>query len=561
MNTLKKIYFITVLFFLLEGYSQSGKVCGYTLIDFNFDKCLLGYTNIDLKAMNQNLTSSILEKVGIPNANFITKSCPNTYNAAAVFYNNHRYIILDEQFLYTLSKKAGNTTYWNNMFVIAHEIAHHLYGHTHKHNNSNAENQREELECDKFAGLVLRKFGATLQNVQNAVYALPEPPQNSTHPSRERRYQSAKEGYEKEKETEKQIAQKYKEEFIREYRINNKIKQIKEAREAYWDFRFFKGVSKENEKELEKIVQLYQIALSDLINDFDSRFVDELYDELSEVYEGYNSLENAYLYKKRAYEYNSKSEYLISLWDLCDRLEDDCPEYTSKMKLLNEMSIFDNNLLKKVGTFHAKNGNYNKAISVFKKAIASGEDKILNKKGVWQNDIPLLSDVYSDLSTTYLRLEDYINAYKNIQKSLELIDKYPSSFDNEVTYKKVNITNSNIEAILENKALIEVRLKLWDKCLASCKRLRDKNPTSLGIKNGTISYFEGRAYYGLQKYQEAITAYTDAIRNGNKNNYHFLYYYRAEAYLGLGDKEQAKLDLRISCDFGAKYSCEDLKKM
>ena len=96
----------------------------------------------------------ILETVGL-RASFEVKKA-NVPNAAAVVYQGKRYILYNPAFIAAMDKAAG--TPWASVAVLAHEIGHHLNGHTLDGKGSLP---AIELEADEFSGFALRKMGAS----------------------------------------------------------------------------------------------------------------------------------------------------------------------------------------------------------------------------------------------------------------------------------------------------------------------------------------------------------------------------------------------------------------
>jgi hypothetical protein len=106
----------------------------------------------------------------------------NVSNAAAVVYNGKRYILYDRSFL--LAVNSASKTDWAAISILAHEIGHHLNGHTLA---SHGSNPAEELEADEFSGFVLRKMGATLREAQAAMRTISSERDSHTHPGKSRR--------------------------------------------------------------------------------------------------------------------------------------------------------------------------------------------------------------------------------------------------------------------------------------------------------------------------------------------------------------------------------------
>ncbi|WP_242920070.1 membrane-binding protein [Pontibacter liquoris] len=116
----------------------------------------------------------------------------NIDNAAAVIYDGQRYILYNEDFLAAINNAVH--TDWGGVSILAHEIGHHLNGHTLVRGGSNIP---DELEADEFSGFVLRKMGASLADAQAAINLLSEDDNSSTHPGRNYRLAAISKGWRK----------------------------------------------------------------------------------------------------------------------------------------------------------------------------------------------------------------------------------------------------------------------------------------------------------------------------------------------------------------------------
>lgn len=103
-------------------------------------------------------------------------------NAAAVTYGGRRYVLYNPDFINALVRTTGNK--WAAVSVLAHEIGHHLNGHTVTRSGSHP---ATELEADEFSGFVLRKMGASLADAQAAMQLLASSTASPTHPARQDR--------------------------------------------------------------------------------------------------------------------------------------------------------------------------------------------------------------------------------------------------------------------------------------------------------------------------------------------------------------------------------------
>ncbi len=107
---------------------------------------------------------------------FIIQESTEVANACAVNIGDKRYILYNNDFM----KMVDNSTKtdWASISILAHEIGHHLNGHT-LYNVGSRPNK--ELEADDFSGFVLHKLGASLQDAQKAISTLVSEEGSSTH--------------------------------------------------------------------------------------------------------------------------------------------------------------------------------------------------------------------------------------------------------------------------------------------------------------------------------------------------------------------------------------------
>jgi hypothetical protein len=138
-------------------------------------------------AFAREIIHNILNVVGLK-PNFEIRAA-NISNAAAVNYGGKRYILYDPTFMDKIQNAAK--TDWAGISILAHEIGHHLNGHTLLRGG----NPTLELEADEFSGFVLRKMGASLEDAQKAMALISNERGSSTHPGRSARLAAIAEGY------------------------------------------------------------------------------------------------------------------------------------------------------------------------------------------------------------------------------------------------------------------------------------------------------------------------------------------------------------------------------
>ena len=128
---------------------------------------------------------------------FMLVPCDNINNAVAYTSETGlRYIVYDVEFMNSIT--TGDN-YWSNMAILAHEVGHHINGHTLSGDLSQYESRLEELEADEFAGFVLSKLGADIEVVKNVFDEISFDGDDtySSHPNRTRRLNAIERGYEK----------------------------------------------------------------------------------------------------------------------------------------------------------------------------------------------------------------------------------------------------------------------------------------------------------------------------------------------------------------------------
>ena len=129
---------------------------------------------------------------------FALKECSGIANALATVYKGVRYILYDKEFMNAISTRTNS---WAKISILAHEIGHHIYGHTLSDPSSLAASRQFELEADEYSGFVMYKLGASLSQAQEAIalYSTNKDDTYSTHPTKEKRLRAIENGYNKAK--------------------------------------------------------------------------------------------------------------------------------------------------------------------------------------------------------------------------------------------------------------------------------------------------------------------------------------------------------------------------
>jgi hypothetical protein len=138
----------------------------------------------------QKIIAGIMDVIGLePNFKIREASVPNV---EADIRRHQRYILYNPEFIRQVNSATQNK--WPAIFILAHEIGHHLNGHTTLGVNSRPE---IELEADKFAGFVLCKMGATREQAQLAMHFIANREASKTHPGRMDRLTAIAKGWNK----------------------------------------------------------------------------------------------------------------------------------------------------------------------------------------------------------------------------------------------------------------------------------------------------------------------------------------------------------------------------
>jgi urease accessory protein UreE len=122
-------------------------------------------------------------------SNFELKEA-NVLNIEASVSNRKRYILYNPSYITSLNNITKDK--WAVMALLAHEIGHHLNGHTMRKGGSTSE---LELQADEFAGFILHKLGATLQESQSVMHHIAKAKGSKTHPSRDSRLFAIEKGW------------------------------------------------------------------------------------------------------------------------------------------------------------------------------------------------------------------------------------------------------------------------------------------------------------------------------------------------------------------------------
>jgi hypothetical protein len=162
--------------------------CNYTGAKVN-EEAICGMLGFRSKPEASKAIEDIVRRSGLKQ-NFYVMECPNTDNCYAVTQNGERIIVYDAKFMQKINDMTK--TDWGALSILAHEIGHHLQGHTLKIGGSD---YTKEIEADEFSGFVMYQMGANLKQAQTAIWMLTTDNDTGTHPPRNRRMKAIEKGF------------------------------------------------------------------------------------------------------------------------------------------------------------------------------------------------------------------------------------------------------------------------------------------------------------------------------------------------------------------------------
>lgn len=135
------------------------------------------YSNANAFSVQQiwTVVNEIIQVSGLL-PNFQVVETDKVDNAAAVIIDGERYLAFNSDWLD--SYKSNSDMHWQLYGVMAHEVGHHLQGHTITDRGSKPPT---ELEADEYAGFTLAALGADLRQAQSLWATLSESG-SVTHP-------------------------------------------------------------------------------------------------------------------------------------------------------------------------------------------------------------------------------------------------------------------------------------------------------------------------------------------------------------------------------------------
>ncbi|MDC3348578.1 hypothetical protein OAV51_00475 [Flavobacteriaceae bacterium] len=414
--------------------------------------------------------NKILSVVGAAKR-FMLVPCENINNAVAYTSESGlRYIIYDEVFMNSLS--TGDN-YWGNMAILAHEVGHHINGHTLAGDLSQYESRLEELEADEFAGFVLSKLGAKLDEVKSVFSEISFDGDDtySSHPNRSRRLNAVEKGFEK--------------------AINND--NITQKKLSTFEEYFYRGNDNINNENYSKAIVDYDEAIK-LRKDYVAFFnrgmskwyLDDIPGALSDLYKSLE-LQPNYIYALNLYadieydKYTTTSMFSSISYRLreLNNLSADSPDRVMSNYYLGDAYRFV--------------GLNNKALEALMYADKNSKGELKDKD----------SDIDLAIGKTYAAMDSLDLANKYFESAIKLYSKNYYTFYS-IAYTLDNDLDNPKEAI-----------KYYDRSI-------ELNPSFIGSYKDRAAAYSKLALSNKDYYYQAIFDITKAIEiNGDLGYYYF----------------------------------------
>ena len=139
----------------------------------------------------EDTVADILEAVGLTASNFqVAPGDPELVpSAAAAIRGTQRFLLYNPNFIRHIKDATGSR--WAGVSIMAHEIAHHIEGHT----IGRQMGASLELEADRWSGFTLQRMGASLREAQLVIDLVGSDVPSSTHPAGSERLEAIEEGW------------------------------------------------------------------------------------------------------------------------------------------------------------------------------------------------------------------------------------------------------------------------------------------------------------------------------------------------------------------------------
>ena len=398
---MKKLLLILLLTTPFIGFGQGCQYGSSTdaseLCDFYRGNNFSTYRNADIAL------DKILDVTGM-SKRFVLKECNDISNCVATAYKGIRYILYDRDFMDAI---ATRTNSWSNMSILAHEIGHHVQGHSldlvlyateSAEVPTLSESRQMELEADEYSGFVMYKLGASLSQAQEAIRLIStnDDDSYSTHPARDKRLRAIERGYNKAKG-----------------QGSNNDNSTNSSTLTAEDY-FYKAYN--NESDWQYKIDNYTKCLR-----IDPDYGPWAYSNRGIAYSELGNNEDAIADFTRALRidpdyanaYNNRGLSYQKLGNYNDAIAD----YTRALRIDPDNAVAYNNR----GTAYSKLGNYNDAMADFTRALRIDPD---------------YTDAYNNRGTAYGKLGNYNDAIADYTRAIRINPDHAAAYKNRGIVKE-----------------------------------------------------------------------------------------------------------------------------
>ena len=466
-----------------------------------------------------NALDRILSVIGA-SKRFVLQPCDNINNAVATSYKGIRYILYDKEFMNSISN--GNN--WANLFVLAHEVGHHINGHSVDlilqigevvEPKALSVKRQQELEADEFAGFVLARLGGSISSINEVLVKISNNSDDSfsSHPSRDKRILAAIKGFNK--DSNNSSFNNPKENTSKETKkINNEILFVGENNQHRWEGPVLTIPASSQTKSRNGNIYIESIAES-------KKPYGEgvMYYSDGDIYKGayYNGCPNGY--GEMAYV---SGEIYKGQWLNCKRNGNGKIIKVSGLSVSSINGVEEGENYYNIGISNYKSGNYEEAILEFNKALKVEYDKV---------------DVYYFLGQCYYNVNDYKNGIKYLSLSnktrpfsysyytIAVMQEDEKNYEAAIINmtKSIELDDGDDAKFLSKKYTVRASAKYYsDDDIGALDDLQK----SIELAPNSIYSLElrGRIFIYLKNYNSAIIDYTRLIELDPQEYY---YYQRA----------------------------------
>tara|TARA_B110000503_G_scaffold129110_1_gene200970 strand:+ start:228 stop:2528 length:2301 start_codon:yes stop_codon:yes gene_type:complete len=441
--------------------------------------------------------AKILSVVGA-SKRFIVAPCENINNALAIIDDGMRYILYDPKFINSISQTSN---YWANMSILAHEVGHHINGHTLGSSISAYENKIQELEADEFSGFVMQKIGANLEQSIDAIASISASGDDtySSHPNKSRRIKAITKGFNNAKNNS----------FITEKKLTD------------WEEYYFRGNEKYDAEDYEGAIEDYteSIKLKPSEDAYfnRSRSKGKLDDKSGAKYDLIRSIE--------LNEKSWRSHYYLGL-NLAD-IDNfgSLSAFKTYLKLTDySADFYDSWTYYYITKSYLNEGFYKKALEYINHTLnESNFESVIDRSNQ--------HFFYDQRGDVYFELENYDLARKDYEKASELDPE-------KALY--VELIGDTYAKEKKHKKAIE----FYDQALI------------LDPDKYSIYEYRAYAYEALENYFNALLDMNEAIKH--KSDYAYLYFKRGEYSSKLDDKKNSCTDWLKARELGSEEALKSL---